>query len=165
MFTPPKNDAKFSGTTPTPNGFSSNSMPSIQAQTIIARGVRVEGEFRSQGHVTIEGELEGSITCGGHLTIGSDATIHASVQADEASISGTVEGDVQATKRLELKSTARIKGDIRAESLAIEPGACLEGNVQVGGSVARAPEKKDLPRPPTKPEDVQISTPEEAKNA
>ncbi len=138
-------------------------MPAVQAQTLIARGVRVEGDFRSQGHVTIEGELEGSITCGGHLVIGSDASIHASIQADEVTISGAIEGDVQATRRLELKATARIKGDIRAESLAIEAGAVLDGRVQVGGVAPRLPEKREAPRPPVKPEEVVISTPDEQK--
>lgn len=167
MFTPPKNDTKFSPATSSANGFSAASLggSSVQAQTVIARGVRVEGDFRSQGHVTIEGELEGSITCGGHLTIGAEATIHASIQADEVTISGSVEGDIQATRRLELKATARIKGDLRAESLAMEAGAALDGRVQVGGVpvASRLPEKKEAPRPSVKPEEVYIRTPDEEK--
>lgn len=137
----------------------------MQSQTVIARGVRVEGDFRSQGHVTIEGELEGSITCSGHLTIGAEASIQASIQAEEGTVSGSVEGNIQVARRLELKSTARIKGDIRAESLAVEAGAAIDGRVQVGGApvASRLPEKKETPRSGVKPEEVAISTPDEEK--
>ena len=67
MFQPSKADSKY----PTPNApMNFASTPIASAHTIIARGDRVEGEFRSQGNVTIEGELIGSLTCGGHLMIG-----------------------------------------------------------------------------------------------
>lgn len=157
MFSPPKNDAKFMNPTPSSgtNGFSQ--VNSTSAQTVIARGVRVEGDFKSQGNVTIEGELVGSLTCGGHLTIGTEASIQASVTAEEATISGHVQGNIRVTKRLELKSTARIKGDITTEAVAVESGASLEGMFAVGGGV------KQVPQPVmNKPKDVQINTPAEA---
>lgn len=160
MFQPSKADSKY----PTPNApMNFASTPIAPAHTIIARGVRVEGEFRSQGNVTIEGELIGSLTCGGHLIIGPEATIQASIQAEEATISGGVQGNVQTTRKLELKSTARVKGDIVADMVAIEAGACLEGMVKIGGGGNKASEKRDIPAPPVPPSkkasDIVINTP------
>ncbi len=159
MFSPPKNDAKFMNPTPQTGGNSFSPTNSGSAQTIIARGVRVEGDFRSQGNVTIEGELVGSLTCGGHLTIGPEASIQASVVAEEATISGNVQGNVRVAKRLELKSTARVKGDITTEAIAVESGASLEGQFAVGGGVKAAPQ----PVANNKPKEVLINTPAEAQ--
>lgn len=159
MFSPSKSD-NFMPSTPTPNpsGFASSS--SSSAQTVIARGVRVEGDFKSQGNVTIEGELVGSITCGGHLTIGSEASIQAAITAEEATISGSVQGNLRITRRLELKATAKIKGDITAEAVAIESGAALEGNCKIGGAKAASQPIVS----PLKTKEVTINTPAEAKS-
>ncbi len=164
MFNPPKTDAKFSPSpTSGPTGFGSSGLSGAGsgAQTVIARGVRVEGDFRSQGNVTIEGELVGSLTCGGHLTIGSEAHIQASITADEATISGEVQGDLKVARRIELKNTARLKGDVLAETLAIEPGAMVEGAFKIGGGKPM-PEVREAVS--TKPKiDPMINTPAEAK--
>lgn len=160
MFSPSKTDAKYMSTTPpsSQTGFASTNVSS--AQTVIARGVRVEGDFRSQGNVTIEGELVGSLTCGGHLTIGPEASIQAAIVAEEATVSGTVQGNIKVAHRLELKAMAKIKGDIIAEAVAIESGAALEGHVQIGGAKSAAPAISSLTN---KAKEVTINTPAEAK--
>lgn len=103
------------------------------AATVIARGVRVEGDFTAQGDVTIEGDVDGHVTAQGTLVIGSEAKLKAEVAADDAIIAGTVEGTVTVKKRLEIKSTARIIGDVTCETALVEAGAVLEGTVSIGG--------------------------------
>lgn len=164
MFNPPKTDAKFSPSpTSGPSGFGSSGLSTMGsgAQTVIARGVRVEGDFRSQGNVTIEGELVGSLTCGGHLTIGVEAHIEASVTAEEATISGTIQGDLKIAHKVELKNTARLKGDVLAETLAIEPGATVEGAFKIGGGKGLSEVREAVSNKPKI--DPTINTPAEAK--
>lgn len=103
-----------------------------QGVTIIARGVKVEGDFQSPGDVTIEGEVEGKIATGGLLTIGSEARVRADVKANDAAVAGRIEGNIAVKKRLELKSTAKIIGDVTCEVISIESGASLHGRVAVG---------------------------------
>lgn len=158
MFNPPKSDAKYAPPTTPPNGFSTTGGA---AQTVIARGVRVDGDFRSQGNVSIEGELVGSLTCGGHLTIGPEASIQAAVTADEATIAGTVEGNLQIARKVELKATAKLKGDITAETVAIEPGATLVGMFTVGTAKRADAREPVAAKPKTEPT---INTPAEAKS-
>lgn len=157
MFNPPKSDTKYTAPTP-PSGFSSNG---VSAQTVIARGVRVEGDFRSQGNVSIEGELVGSLTCGGHLMIGPEASIQASVTAEEATIAGTVEGNLQIARKVELKATAKLKGDITAETVAIEPGATLVGMFTVGTMKPLEKREPVAAKPKAEPT---INTPAEIKS-
>jgi cytoskeletal protein CcmA (bactofilin family) len=121
MFTPARNER------PNPMGMNGSA-----PETVIARGVRLEGDFKASGNVVIEGEVVGTLTCGGHLTVGSEATIHAAVHAQQATISGCVEGDVAIAQQLEVKASAAITGDISAQQIAVEMGAALRGQIQIG---------------------------------
>lgn len=100
--------------------------------TLIARGVRVEGEFTSQGDVAIEGEVSGTLTCSGALTVGVEAKIKADVKAMDVVVAGIIEGNINASRRLELKSGARVTGDVTCEVIVVEGGASLNGRVSSG---------------------------------
>lgn len=108
------------------------STTSSSSKTVIARGVKVEGDFMSQGDVIIEGEVHGKIAATGVLTVGSEAVIRADVTADEVVISGTVEGNLHVKKQAVLHASAKVKGDITVERATIESGASLDGRVQIG---------------------------------
>jgi len=102
------------------------------ASTLIARGVKVEGDFVSQGNVVIEGDVNGHVTAAAMLSIGAEAKLKAEISADEAIIAGQVEGTVTIKKRLELKATAKVTGDIVCETIVVEAGAVMNGKVVVG---------------------------------
>lgn len=107
--------------------------PSGQSNaTVIARGVRVQGDFSSQGDVHIDGVVEGNVTTAAQLTIGSEAKLKADVTANDAVISGTIEGTLNVKRRLELKSSASVMGDVTCETASIEAGATLNGKVSIG---------------------------------
>lgn len=107
----------------------------LSQETIIARGVRVEGEFTSPGNVLIEGEVQGHVTIKGVLTVGTEAKLKADVSANEAIVSGLIEGNVNVIKRLELKASAKVMGDVTCETASIEAGAVLNGKVSIGTPV------------------------------
>lgn len=112
-----------------------------QAGTVIARGVKVEGDFTSQGDVVIDGEVHGNISAAGRLTVGNESVIKADLHADEAVISGDVTGNVTVEKLLTLHASAKVRGDITCERITVESGAMLEGKLKVG-NVAPAPAKE-----------------------
>lgn len=95
--------------------------------TVIAQGVKVEGDFKSKGNVIIEGMLAGSVKTNNDLTVGEKAKITASVGAQNATISGEVQGNVKIQEKLELTPTAKIYGDIEAKTLIITAGATFNG--------------------------------------
>ncbi len=104
------------------------------AATIIARGVRVEGEFNSEVDVIIEGEVKGTLNTTASLTVGAESIITADIQAGTANVSGTIEGNIIVHGHLILKSSAIIKGDITAETVNVEQGAKLEGRAMIGAT-------------------------------
>lgn len=101
-------------------------------ETIIAQGVKVEGDFTSSGDVLIDGELTGSITTAASLRIGETAKIHAEVAAASAVIAGEVQGNIRIQDRLELTDTSVVHGDVDCRVLSIAPGAKLNGRMTMG---------------------------------
>ena len=62
---------------------------------MIAQGVRVEGEFVSQGDVLIEGELSGNIQTASDLRMGQQSQIKAYVVAANVVVSVEISGNIQ----------------------------------------------------------------------
>lgn len=102
--------------------------------TIIASGVRVEGDFSSQGDVMIEGEVQGKVAITGMLTVGPQARLKADVSSEQAKVSGIIEGNLTIGSHLSLTSTAKIVGDITCATVSIESGAVLQGKVMAGST-------------------------------
>lgn len=109
-------------------------------ETIIAQGVKVEGDFQSQGDVVIDGEVTGSVQTAQALTIGEQAKIHADVTAKTAVVAGEVKGNLSAAERLELLATSVVEGDIATANLSIASGAVVNGKITMG----KVAEKKHI---------------------
>ena len=109
--------------------------PRHHQQTFIARGVRIEGEFVSQGDVTIEGELVGSLNVEGTLTLGSTAFVKANIFCGGGVLAGQVVGNVDAKDRLEIQGTGRIAGDLTCQTFVVQSGARLRGMIKTGEDI------------------------------
>lgn len=100
--------------------------------TIIAQGVRVEGNLIAEGNILIDGEVKGTIVTQSDLDIGVDARVEASIQARNATLSGVIEGNVRVEERLDMLASSKFKGDIVAGLLSVEAGAEINGTVRMG---------------------------------
>ena len=56
----------------------------------------------------------------------------ADLVAKSVTISGTVKGNVMGNGKVELKSTAKVEGDVTAPKFLMEDGASLSGKVDTG---------------------------------
>lgn len=93
--------------------------------TIISADLRVDGDITSDGEIHIDGAVNGDVK-GSTLSIGHGGTITGSVTADKVLVRGRVTGQIK-SRVVTLTRTARVSGDVMHETLAIEPGARLEG--------------------------------------
>lgn len=100
---------------------------SSSGDTVIAAGVKVEGDFTSAGNIVIEGEVVGMLKTEMDLVVGPDAKIVANVTARNARVAGEIRGNVVVGDRLDLVGTAKITGDVQAKILVVEAGAVLNG--------------------------------------
>lgn len=91
----------------------------------LASGIEIKGTIRFQNDMHIDGKIEGEIISDkGKVTIGETAQIKGDITAGDVRIYGNVEGKVT-SDRCELKQQARVVGDMKTRSLAMEEGAHL----------------------------------------
>lgn len=93
----------------------------------ITIGTSIKGDIQANGDFRMDGTLEGNITLTGKLVIGEQGHIHGNVVCQNANVIGTIDGNLSVKEFLTLYSTSRVKGDIVANKLAIEPGAYFTG--------------------------------------
>jgi len=92
----------------------------------------LEGKLVYDGHVHVDGRVEGEFRVTGNLDVASGATAKISIDAANVSVKGTVEGPVTAKDKLTLGKNAKLSGDIVVRRLQIEDGASLNGHVRMG---------------------------------
>ncbi|OGY93310.1 MAG: hypothetical protein A2406_00980 [Candidatus Komeilibacteria bacterium RIFOXYC1_FULL_37_11] len=100
-------------------------------ETIIGPSVKVEGDFKGEGDLVIEGVLIGNLQTKNNLKIGKNAIIEASIKANNAFISGKVKGDILVKGKVEITGTAIILGNIKAQIISIESGALIKGTLDM----------------------------------
>ncbi|HSD11164.1 MAG TPA: polymer-forming cytoskeletal protein, partial [Candidatus Binatia bacterium] len=80
------------------------------------------------GSVRIHGEVEGEIVAGEAVIVRRGAGVHAKIRANEVVIEGDVTADVQATDRVEIGVTGRLRGTVTAPRLVLHDGAIFDGS-------------------------------------
>jgi len=94
----------------------------------------LEGKLVYEGHVHIDGRVEGEFRVTGNLDVAQGATARISIEAANVNVKGQVEGSVNAHDKLTLGKNGRLSGDVVARRLQIEDGASLNGHVRMGDS-------------------------------
>lgn len=123
--------------TPKPGGY--------EGMTVIAEGVRVDGDFTGDGTMTIDGAVHGTITTSQAIVVGKTAHIEATLKVGSIVVSGRVRGNIVAKDRVELTAGSRVDGDVTAKTLVVAEGATLNGKCTMGGEANRtaAPKEKE----------------------
>ena len=103
-------------------------------ETVISSDAEIVGTMKTSGSVQFDGKLEGDLQCGGSTAIGKTATIKGNLEVDSISIAGSIVGNVTANDRIEMLSTARVNGDIKAKRLTVEDGVTFIGRSEVNPS-------------------------------
>lgn len=129
-------------------------MPNENSQTIISSDVQITGTIKSSGPVRIDGKLEGDLVCAADAVIGRSAIIKGGLQVNSVVIEGTIQGNITAKDKIDMKSTAKVHGDISAKRLAVEDGVTFIGRSEVnptGSASAAAPTAAPVSEAPPAP--------------
>ena len=87
--------------------------------------------FRDPVNLQINGRFEGTLDAKGNLAIGEKAEVKATIKGDSVSVSGTVNGDITAANRVELTTTARVRGKVTSPRIIMQEGAVLNGTLDM----------------------------------
>jgi len=98
----------------------------------LGKSVVIKGELSASEDLTLYGQMEGRVTLTDHtLTIGPEADIRAEIAANIVVVMGSVTGNVNAGKRVEIRATGSVKGDVGSQDLVIHEGGRLQGKVDM----------------------------------
>lgn len=98
---------------------------------IITAGTLIKGDITASGDFRLDGTLEGNIQLNGKLVVGDSGVVNGNILCVNANIIGTVNGNLSVKELLSLNATARVKGDILINKLSIEPGALFTGKCRM----------------------------------
>ncbi|MCB0564714.1 MAG: polymer-forming cytoskeletal protein [Phaeodactylibacter sp.] len=107
-------------------------MKSSDANCVVSKGTRIEGDFSSAESIRLDGVVIGQLKCEQRLVIGEAGRVEGNVKASETVVMGHIKGDVVVSGTLHLKGTAQIEGNIQAKFLVVEEGATYVGKCLVG---------------------------------
>jgi cytoskeletal protein CcmA (bactofilin family) len=114
-------------------------MNPVEGSTVIGKSVIVRGELSGNEDLTMDGDLEGSITLtDSKLTIGPNARVVANIKVRDLVVFGKLTGNVIASGRIELRQSAVVSGDMVASRLSIEESAVIKGRVDLTGTASKA---------------------------
>ena len=99
----------------------------VQPNTLIGVGASFRGTLMVPGTLRIDGDVEGDILNCERLEIGEHGIMRADIEVKEAVIYGGLVGNIRALGVLELKTGARVEGDISATEVVMEPGVFFSG--------------------------------------
>jgi cytoskeletal protein CcmA (bactofilin family) len=99
------------------------------ARGVIGASARVRGRISGDGHLLVEGQVEGDIAIRGDLVIADGASAASNVDAQSVTVQGTLEGDVTARGAVKIASGARVVGNMHGEHVSIDEGAQFKGRL------------------------------------
>ena len=148
--------------------------PPSAATSRIGQSINFKGEIHSEEDFSVDGSVDGSISVPKHaVVIGSESKVRATIEAHSVLIRGQVEGKINASEKVEIAKTGRLKGDLITRRLEIHDGAVFVGSSAVhqakpaSPAPAPPPEKKAQaePKPPAPPASALQPGPASGKNA
>lgn len=109
-------------------------------ETIVSSSMRIEGELKSNGDITIDGIVTGKVHTNKNLTVGPLAQIEADILAANATVAGTITGNVTVKGLLLILETGKIIGNISCSALGVREGAYFSGACKMTERKVQTPE-------------------------
>ena len=101
----------------------------------IVSGAEMEGHLEMSSSLRLDGQLNGSLNCKGRLVLGKSGKIDGNIACKDADVEGVITGNIIVSGTLNLRSTAKIVGDITTQKIVIENGAEFNGTCNMKASV------------------------------
>jgi cytoskeletal protein CcmA (bactofilin family) len=101
------------------------------SMSTIGRTVSIKGEVRASEDVTIEGRVDGPITCDdGSVVLTATAHVTGDVAAREITIFGRSDGQLLATDVVDIRAGATVTSQVVSKRFILGDGARFDGRVE-----------------------------------
>lgn len=112
--------------------------------TFIGVGTTLTGNLQCNGDLIVGGSVVGDSIVHGACTLAEGGRWEGRLQVKNAVIAGEWLGEIEAAEKLEIRKSARIRGAVKARSIAVARGAVIDGAMSVtsGAPVVHYEEKR-----------------------
>ena len=118
----------------------------------LGEGTDFKGVLAFEGAVRIDGKLEGEIVSEDTLIVGERAVVNAEIHVGTIVISGKISGDITAKKRIDIKASGEVCGNLKTPILTIEEGVIFQGTCDM----RRGGETPAIALPDKEPEAIEV---------
>ncbi|MDR2338326.1 MAG: polymer-forming cytoskeletal protein [Deltaproteobacteria bacterium] len=101
-------------------------------KTAIGYGTIIEGKFKFDSPVRIDGELSGEIVSDSILIVGETAVLKAQIKVGSLIVYGKIIGDIFVDELVNIKSDGLVEGNITTKRIAIDDGGYFKGTIAMG---------------------------------
>jgi len=122
-------------------------MEQLKEQAIIGPSIRIKGTLSGKEDLLIQGRVEGRIDLKkNNITVGKRGRIKGNICGKVISIEGEVRGNLVGEKRIVLRQSGRVRGDMRAPRINLEEGAKFKGDIDTDSNgEEKQPTLKEVP--------------------
>ena len=112
--------------------------------TFVAEGSHFTGDIETSGPLVVCGSIRGDGRVAGALNMAAKSQWDGEIHAQAAVVAGRISGKLVIEEKLEVGSTAVIRADIVARSIAVAKGAVIDGEVTItsGQPIIRFEERR-----------------------
>jgi len=99
---------------------------------------RIEGNINARSFQLLSGSISGDIIAKSIVEISQGATVNGNISAERVMVDSKVTGNISAANVVRLNANAFVDGNIKANTLSVQEGAELKGNVDIHKSQEKA---------------------------
>jgi len=129
---------------PRSNGPISQQAAPSEGRAYLDKGCKISGKLFFEGATRVDGQVDGEIGGNDTVTIGESAVVTAQIRASQVIVAGKVSGDITATKRIEIRPSAKVLGNLSTPVLVVHEGALFEGHCAMQADAAGSDRKITL---------------------
>jgi cytoskeletal protein CcmA (bactofilin family) len=99
--------------------------------SVLGKTILVKGELRSSEDLTIEGRIDGPVTCAdGAVVVTAEAAVAGDVIARDITVFGRSHGQLIATEVVDVRPGATVTGTAMSKQFILHDGAHFTGRVE-----------------------------------
>lgn len=99
--------------------------------TMLGRSLVVKGELHSSEDMTVEGRVDGPITCEGNsVVIANTAEVTGNIVARDITVFGRMDGQLVASEVVDIRANANVSGQVISPRFILEEAAWFNGRVK-----------------------------------
>lgn len=104
-----------------------------RTDTILGVGVRIDGNINFAGVLRNQGDILGDISCdadpNGTIVVAKSGKVTGTIKAAHLVVSGRVDGHVESSESVDIQPGACVVGDVSYKNIAIHAGGVIDGTL------------------------------------